>query len=334
MPTQQMLLGIGSSGPVTGQVTFEAGQGATNTVNSYNTTWTVPTGVTSISVLCIGRGGKGEAGYYAGAGGNLCYLNNIAVNEGDTYTIYVCGGYSVTSNFPNSPYTNDEMWQVGSRFVGTNSNTSRSINMVAYAADRQSQGLIDSNGGAITYNPSLSGYTGAYHYGGTGGAWSNASGWGSSSNYFGAGGGCAGYSGNGGNGGSGSGQTSSNGDNPATGSGGGAGGYSAWVSSSGATSGQATSLHAGCGGGTGNLGKGSDGAKPGANQFGDAGGGGSGGYPTNNSTSTGSPSQGYGGGSANYTTGHGASNQGGRGCVRIIWPGDTRYYPNTLTTDQ
>ena len=83
-----------------------------------------------------------------------------------------------------------------------------------------------------------------------------------------------------------------------------------------------------------NLGKGSDGAKPGANQFGDAGGGGSGGYPTNNSTSTGSPSQGYGGGSANYTTGHGASNQGGRGCVRIIWPGDTRYYPNTLTTDQ
>ena len=334
MPIQQMLLGAGAVGTATGQVTFEAGEGATNTINTYNTTWTVPAGVTSISVLCIGRGGKGESGYYGGAGGSLCWLNDIAVNPGDTYNIYVCGGYDTEDNFPNTPYQNDELWQVGSRFRGTNSNTSRSVNMVAYAADRHLQGKVDGDGGSIYYNPSLSGYTSGHHYGGTGGSWVSHQSWGTVTNYYGAGGGCAGYDGDGGNGGYGYVAGSNNGDNPDSNSGGGAGGYSAWVNSAGNTSGQATALMAGAGGGTGKFGKGSDGAKPAANSEGDAGQGGSGGYPTNNSTSTGSPSGGYGGGSADYTTGHGSSNQGGRGCVRIIWPGDSRYYPNTLTTDQ
>jgi hypothetical protein len=335
MSLQQMLLGAGGGGTVTGQVTFEAGEGATNTVNTYNTTWTVPAGVTSISVLCIGRGGKGESGYYGGAGGSLTWLNDIEVNPGDTYNIYVCGGYDTEDNFPNAPYQSDELWQVGSRFKGTNSNTSRSLNMVAYAADRHLQGLVGGASGQVSYNPNISGSVpyNTYH-GGTGGLWATHTSWGTTTNYYGAGGGCAGYEGDGGNGGYGYVSGSTNGDNPESSSGGGAGGYSAWRNSSGNSSGQANSMMAGAGGGTGIYGKGSDGAKPAANSEGDAGQGGSGGYPTNNSTSTGVPSGGYGGGSADYTTGHASTNQGGRGCVRIIWPGDSRQYPNTLTTDQ
>ena len=70
-----------------------------------------------------------------------------------------------------------------------------------------------------------------------------------------------------------------------------------------------------------------------------SGGGGSGGTASGTSANStyGGVGGNYGGGCCNWTAGKGSfSNNtvGGKGLVRIIWPGDTRYYPDTLTTDQ
>lgn len=60
-------------------------------------TWTVPEGVTTISLLGIGAGGGGVqslAGGSGGTGGNLVYYNSLPVTPGDTYSIVVGGGGS------------------------------------------------------------------------------------------------------------------------------------------------------------------------------------------------------------------------------------------------
>lgn len=66
--------------------------------------WTAPTGVTSVSVVCVGGGGgfyrqnfaSGSiAGYfldYAGGGGGLGWKNNISVTPGSSYTVNVGRG--------------------------------------------------------------------------------------------------------------------------------------------------------------------------------------------------------------------------------------------------
>lgn len=64
-------------------------------------TWVCPAGVTSVSVVCIGRGGNGIAfggNSPAGAGGGLCYRNNISVNPGQVYS-FTSGFNTVTSIF-------------------------------------------------------------------------------------------------------------------------------------------------------------------------------------------------------------------------------------------
>jgi len=64
-----------------------------NTPGTYS--WTVPTGVTSISVAGIGGGGGGSqksAGGSGGGGGLVSYSNSIAVTPGTTCTIVVGGG--------------------------------------------------------------------------------------------------------------------------------------------------------------------------------------------------------------------------------------------------
>ena len=61
-------------------------------------TFTVPTGVTSISILLIGGGGAGGINYGSGGGGGaLTYLNNYAVTPGQTFNINVGGGGNNTS---------------------------------------------------------------------------------------------------------------------------------------------------------------------------------------------------------------------------------------------
>jgi hypothetical protein len=82
------------------------GQQAFTTPGTFS--WTAPTGVYSVSVVCIGGGGGGlfhptfTGG--GGAGGGLGWKNNISVNPGETYTVVVgAGGTSDISTGQGSP---------------------------------------------------------------------------------------------------------------------------------------------------------------------------------------------------------------------------------------
>ena len=66
-------------------------------------TWTVPSGVTRVSVLVVGPGGNGGASRGGGGGGGaLAYANNIAVTPGLQYTLRV--GSPGISSFFNSEF--------------------------------------------------------------------------------------------------------------------------------------------------------------------------------------------------------------------------------------
>lgn len=63
--------------------------------------WTAPSGVTSVSVVCVGGGGGNNADSNSGSGGGLGWKNNIPVTPGQNYTVVV-GGASANSYFSNS----------------------------------------------------------------------------------------------------------------------------------------------------------------------------------------------------------------------------------------
>jgi len=70
-------------------------------ITSGNTAWTVPAGVKSISVICVGGGGGGGGGGPgggAGGGGALAYRNDIPVSGGQTYQVYVGSGGGANGN--------------------------------------------------------------------------------------------------------------------------------------------------------------------------------------------------------------------------------------------
>ena len=69
------------------------GQQAYTTTGTHS--WTCPSGVFSVSVVCIGGGGGGgrfDYSYASGAGGGLGWRNNISVTPGQSYTVVVGGG--------------------------------------------------------------------------------------------------------------------------------------------------------------------------------------------------------------------------------------------------
>ena len=78
--------------PVMGQAFYGVGAGAFS--------WTVPTNVTSVCVLCIGGGGGGYAIWSSGGGGGggLAYKNNITVVPGAVWTVNVGLGGDAGAN--------------------------------------------------------------------------------------------------------------------------------------------------------------------------------------------------------------------------------------------
>ena len=86
MSIQQILLGVSGA---------SAGQDAYTTSGTYS--WVCPSGVSSVSVVCVGAGGGGKgrpntccgAGGGGGGGGGLSYANNVAVSSGTSYTVVV-----------------------------------------------------------------------------------------------------------------------------------------------------------------------------------------------------------------------------------------------------
>jgi hypothetical protein len=148
--------------------------------------WTVPAGVRTISVACVGAGqaANGTNNYIGGDGGSLGWKNNIAVTPGQQFTVQV--GHNNPSPFVT---TSLDSWfsSTGTVFGGGGYNRS-------YVGDG---GGIGGNGASASFG---SGY---YWGGGAGGA--------------------GGYTGNGGDGGSGYSANSWKPGNPGTGGGGGGG---------------------------------------------------------------------------------------------------------------
>ena len=139
--------------------------------------WTVPSNVTSIHVLCIGAGGAGgTAGSWAaggGGGGGLAWKNNISVTPGETLTVKA--GHPTTA-------------KTGTAF-GSSGGASEVL--------RSTTVLVKASGGQ-------GGHTGHANPGqkivGDGGGSGGFGRLGNSSDYGGGGGGAGGYTGNGGNG--------------------------------------------------------------------------------------------------------------------------------------
>jgi len=252
--------------------------------------WTVPAGVTSVCMLCIG-GGAGADGGNNGGGGGLVWINDVPVTPGTTLQIY------------------------HGRTGGRNGSWNGQDGHGEYSS------IIDANG--IQIIQAWGGHKGYYNGigGGHGGDWDHRDPIYQSLPYGGAkggdgaggggaqgkggGGGASGYSGNGGDGGS----PCSNG---AAGQGGGGGGGGGNCNQDG-----------GQGGGVGIYGEGANGAGGGYGNYASPGQGGSGGGAGAGTYGQWTSETGkFGGGS-------GAGSGGaGRGAVRIVW-GAGRAFPST-----
>ena len=333
---------VASSNSVTiNDTSISIPSGAVFHANGYNQSanynWTVPAGVTSISVVCVGGGGSGEQNHdgASGGGGGLAYRNNITVSPGATVSVYVGGGGYGSNGQTDAPDgTSSYIEYGGTQYAVAGGGTGGDGNQGNTWISNSNSGPSNATGGG---------------HGGCGLHWSGCRM---------SGGGAGGYSGGG--------QTSSGyaGNNPYAGqpvaagsNGGGGGGTSANGSSP---------YYSAGGGGTGVYGQGSDGAAgsyssspSSATDF--CGKGGSTAYntglrgysvespnstyaagsdlgngydrstPTNGQSGTrpdgGFPGGGGGGGNSGHSCG-----MGGHGIVRIIWGsvgGSAREFPST-----
>lgn len=311
--------------PVTGQVlfaptsSFPKTSGTSEYGYTNSGTWTVPSGVTRISVVCIGGGGGGSnSGTFTnpsgGGGGGLSYRNNFTVTPGETlYFTHGAGGQGATLVGSCATLWRGSPFQAGSTLIcGAYGGYGRSAE-----GDDGIPNAIGGNGGArLTHNSSIpaspnivsgSGAVSGSDGGGQGGRGGTATG----NTRAAGGGGAAGYAGTGGNGGS-----SGDGLNGAGGGGGGGG--------SGTSS-------AGGGGGTLPTGQSSNGT---GGTGGTTGGNGGGGTTIYNFAQRGRAYGGGGGGIVGSYSNTFQNGVGEMGCLRIIWPGDTRQFPSTRTADE
>ena len=242
-------------------------------------TFTVPSGVSSVSVVCVGAGGSGGA--YGAGGGSLAYKNNIAVTEGDTHTVVVGETNTATESWGGLITA----WAGSSSVLGTLAYGGAGGNIASGSS--QGIGVNFDGGGQGGLRTSDFFQSGIGYKAGSGGGAGGYSGNGGNAGY-GAGSGTAGTGGAGGGGASGS-ATRSHG-------GGGVGIYGEGASGSGGVS-----VYSG---GTGNGGGGSGGTDGSERQGG-----------TTPSNSGGGLYGGGGGGGNDRLTSFGSSG----GAVRIIW---------------
>lgn len=260
--------------------------------------WTVPTDVTSISVVTVGGGGGGALAAVGGGGGGgaLAYRNSISVTPGEILTVGVgTSGIGATSATGIGSTASD----------GGNSYIKRGATSLVEAGGGK-------RGNNFNINGNRNGGAGGTVIVGTGGSGGNG-GAGDGSDGPG-GGGAGGYSGSGGFGGT-------NSSAGGAGSGGGGGGGASDI------------FPGGGGGGVGINGEGPSGLG-GATSSGNGGNGGSGGENGQNrpgSSIAGNGGKYGGGGGAGDSTGD-ISGFGGSGAVRIIWGlGAHRQFPATRT---
>lgn len=262
-------------------------------------TWTVPPGVTSISMVCVGAGGGSISGFTAnddssgGAGGGLAWKNAVKVSAGSQISIDVGAGGT------------NESRSSGSTVAGGDSKVTIGIDIVCHA----SGGL----GGDLASATVAGGTDVVGDGGGSGGVGTRILGSAASAA---SGGAAGGYSGDGG---AGVGSTGSTAGNVGSGGAGGSGG----VNGTG-------SADAGGSGGVGLNGEGVSGAA--GSSGGGEGGGGSGGQDGINSLpaaySAGAAGMFGAGGSVAVRAAESYNHDGATGAVRIIF-GKGREFPST-----
>jgi Concanavalin A-like lectin/glucanases superfamily len=210
-----------------------SGTGLTYSGTPGTFTWTCPTGVTKVSVVCVGGGGGGGGNGGGGGGGAaLAYINNYSVTPGTTYTVVAGNGAAG-----------------GTRTAGGTSYFNNTSTVAAGGGGGGLEWIVGSAGGAGGTVLAGTGFPGG------------AGGQGDPTIQWAGGGGAGGYTGAGGNGSSRTGVAGSGIMSAPTAStgGGGGGGYSG-----------ATAVGNYGGGGVGLLGPGTNGA---AGGFGGSGGG-------------------------------------------------------------
>jgi len=228
---QQKLINEWPETPV-GQVLFDV-PGAN--------TFTVPTGVTSISIVLIGGGGsgRGQVTYGGGGGGGgLCWINNFPVTSGSTLNLNVGAGGIGGHNGVSNPGSNT--WFSASSGPGR----------IVASGGEGGKGAPNSQNAQGGYPDIGSNFSSLSNGGGNGGL-------GGVHNQGGGGGGAGGYSGNGGNGQGWTNESNQSNQGQTAGQGGGGGG-------GGRTGG--ADLH-GAGGGVNVFGQGENGAAANATQF-------------------------------------------------------------------
>ena len=212
-------------GVVAGQAVFYGNQGTANT------SWTVPFGVSQVSVVCVGCGGStisitnSVTPGHGGGGGALCYANNLNVTGGNTVTMY----WNATAHRTGQKRAN--------------------FNWQCYA-ETGAVGGYNSDGGLAAYSGGGTAYNGA-----------------NGTSHNGAGGGAGGYSGNGG---AASVNTYSAGSDGSGGGGGGAGGTGAFSNGCGGSGGGVGLLGEGSNGAGGSGGGGGGGGGSGGGAGGTA----------------------------------------------------------------
>lgn len=275
-----------------------------------NASWTVPAGVTSVCVLCIGGGGGGSPGGGAGGGGGaLVWKNNIPVTPGQVIPIKVGGGGAYGMSGGDSSFNNSVI-AYGGRGGGYPNHTNEGFIGDGYATSGTYTGSPSSNpyGRGGTWS---AGGPGEGSGGGNGGA-------GGSGGTYNGGGGAGGYTGNGGDGAvyAYNSQTDAYYWQAAT-SGNGGGGGGGWG---------ADTWGSGGGGGVGANGAGANGTAGIDSSGARSGGGGSNGGAGYSWSSR--PHGGYfGGGGGQYPAYNQYTGRGHGGFVRILW-GPGRAFPN------
>jgi len=311
----QQVRSLGGPIPVglTTQPTGAAEPGQVTFTTAGSTTWTVPAGVTAISMVVVAGGGGGswcggnsEQSGAGGGGGGLSWKNNATVSPGQIMEITVASAGE------------------GAQSSGSPHGGSGGFSMIRNESASDAF-LCGANGGAGALNsfeeeaaPGGEGGKGAAELGaayGDGGGNGGDGGQTNNNNGGGGGGGAGGYEGNGGEGGVGNGTLG-----VSAGSGGGGGG------GAGQRYEQETSLANNSGGGVGLIIEGTSGAAGSAQSYnGDPENQGRGGSGGARASSKGGNYGGGGGSKEDDTPGAGCD--GGQGGVRIIWGGG-RTYPN------
>ena len=270
-------------------------------------TFTVPTGVTSLSCVVVGGGGGSTgcsgAGQYSGAGGGgggLAY-GTFSVTPGSTVTVQVGAGGTAGTNKNLIGVLGNKAGNGG----GSAITYGGTIMLIGYGGVGGTYGHSSAAGGGYFVSASAPGGGGDGGYGGRS----------TNNNGGGGGGGAGGYGVKNAPGGGGGYGNSGSGRNGSGGGGGGGGGQ-----------GLAGEQNNG-GGGVGLDGQGSDGTGGSKNKPGEGGSGGSSGGKAGVGGT-------YGGGAGGPEddTDHSGS-VGGAGGVRIIW-GSGRSYPSTNTADE